>query len=205
MKKALGGCLAVVLVAVLLGGAAGYWFVLRPMWNAGSAMVATAQQWQQVAELDASVEAADGDFAPSSDGTLAAAQVERFVAVQRAIADALGEDWKVLEAKYEALEADLASEGREPDLGETFGAYSDLSGVILTAKRAQVEALNRADMSLAEYRWVRGQAYAALGLAAAGEAAPAELAGTALAANAALLRPHHELLTRTLATSWLGF
>lgn len=203
MKKALTGCLVVVLLAVVIGGAAGYWFVVRPAWNAGSAMVDAAKQWQQVSELEATVETT-APFSGPADGRLDAPQVQRFVAVQQAIADALGEDWKTLQSKYDALEAEVAEEGREPDLSETLGAYQDLSGLVLTAKRAQVETLNRVGMGLDEYRWIRGHAYAALGLAAA-DAPPQALADSALAANAALLRPHRELLTQTMATTWLGF
>ena len=203
MKKALTGCLVVVLLAVVLGGIAGYWFVVRPLWNAGSAVVDAAQQWQQVSELEAGVETTT-PFTGAADGRLDAQQVTRFVAVQQAIADALGDDWKTLQAKYEALESEVAEEGREPDLAETFGAYQDLSGLVLAAKRAQVDALNEVDMGLDEYRWIRANAYAALGLAAA-DSAPQGLEDTALAANAALLRPHRELLTQTMATTWLGF
>lgn len=203
MKKAVTGCLVVVLLAVVLGGAAGYWFIVRPMWNAGSAMVDAASQWQQVAELEQEVDS-DAAYTAPDDGRLSADQVRDFVAIQQAIADALGEDWKTLEAKYEALESEMSEQGREPDLAETFGAYQDLSGLILTAKRAQVDALNRAGLGLEEYRWIRDQSYAALGLAAA-DNAPTQFEGTALAANAELLRPHRELLQQTLATSWLGF
>jgi hypothetical protein len=34
----------------------------------------------------------------------------------------------------------------------------------MDAKRAQVDALNRAGLSMEEYRWTRSQAYAALGI-----------------------------------------
>ena len=34
----------------------------------------------------------------------------------------------------------------------------------MDGKRAQVEALNQANLSVDEYRWVRGRAYAAIGL-----------------------------------------
>ena len=54
------------------------------------------------------------------------------------------------------------------------------------------------------YRWLRMQAYAAAGLAL-GDETPQALEGSAAAHNAELLRPHRELLQRTLATAWLGF
>lgn len=205
MKKALTGCLLVVVLALVVGAGALWWFVLRPAWDAGSALVGAAEQWQQVAAIEEDVARDDSDFEPPADGRLSATQVQRFVAVQQAIANALGEDWKQLEAKYQALETELKTQGRDASATEAFGAWQDLSGIIVVAKRAQVDALNAAAMGLSEYRWIRGQSYAALGLAAAREQPPAGLADTALAHNAALLRPHTELLQRTMATTWLGF
>ena len=35
----------------------------------------------------------------------------------------------------------------------------------MDAKRSQIEALNAADLSLEEYRWIRDQAYRAIGVA----------------------------------------
>ena len=205
MKKALTGCLVVVVLALVLGAGGLWWFVLRPAWDAGSALVGAAEQWQQLAELEAEVAEDDAGFAGPADGRLQAEQVARFVAVQQHIAAALGEDWKTLEAKYQAMEAQQDAEGREPDMAEALGAWEDLSGILLAAKRAQVDALNEAGMGLNEYRWVRDQAYMALGLASSDAAPPPALADSAMAHNAQLLRPHAELLQKTLATAWLGF
>jgi hypothetical protein len=44
------------------------------------------------------------------------------------------------------------------------GFWRDLGGVATEAKRRQVEALNEQGFSLAEYQWVREQAYLALGM-----------------------------------------
>ena len=46
----------------------------------------------------------------------------------------------------------------------TMGADRDLAKTYVDAKKAQVEALNSACFSLDEYRWVRQQAYAAVGM-----------------------------------------
>jgi hypothetical protein len=43
-------------------------------------------------------------------------------------------------------------------------AYRDLATGYVEAKRVQVDALNEAGLSLDEYRWVRRQAYTALGM-----------------------------------------
>jgi hypothetical protein len=44
-------------------------------------------------------------------------------------------------------------------------AYRDMVTAWLEAKRSQVEGLNEVGFSLEEYRWVREQAYQALGMA----------------------------------------
>ena len=50
------------------------------------------------------------------------------------------------------------------DAPEIISAYRDLAAAYMDAKRAQVDALNRAGLSIEEYRWTRSQAYAALGM-----------------------------------------
>ena len=201
-KKVLGGCLAVGLLLLVVGGASVFWFVLRPLWQVGSAISESAQQWQQVAQLDQQVRNRAA-FAPPQDGRLQAAQVERLVAVQGQIAERLGDRIEQLDAKYRELKARQAEDGREPGVQDMFVAYADLANLIVEAKRAQVEALNAQGLSLEEYRWLRGQAFLALGMASQ-QALPATQADSALAANAELLRPHRDLLVKTAATAWLG-
>lgn len=65
------------------------------------------------------------------------------------------------EAKYKVLaQKDTATYVDAPAI---LRAYRDLSAAWLDAKRTQVEALNTAGLSLEEYRWIRDQAYRALG------------------------------------------
>lgn len=201
--KLLGGCLIAALLVLVVGAGAVYWVVLRPLWQGASALIDTAQQWQQVAQLEQQVRNRT-PFSEPAEGRLDAAQVAAFVNVQQAMADRLGDRWQQLETKYRELKADQQRDGREPGVQDMFVAYADLSGLIVEAKRAQVEALNGSGLSLDEYRWIRGQSFAALGLAAQDEAPPA-FAGTSLQANAELLRPHRELLVKTAASAWLGF
>lgn len=201
--KLLGGCLVVALLVLVVGAGAVYWIVLRPLWQGASALVDSAQQWQQVAQLEQQVSKREAFLEPP-DARLQPAQVAAFIAVQQAMATQLGDCWQQLEAKYAELKASQQRDGREPGVQDMFVAYADLSGLIVEAKRAQVEALNAQGLSLDEYRWIRGQAFAALGLAAQDTAAPA-MAGTALGHNAELLRPHRELLVKTAASAWLGF
>jgi hypothetical protein len=202
MKKALGGCLVVALLVLVVGGGALWWFVLRPAWNAGSEMVAAAQQWTELAQLEQKVQNRDAFDAPP-DGVIPADTTQRFLAVQQSIDTRMGDRLKALEAKYDELEAQQRASGREPDLQQVMAAYGDLFGLIKEARLAQIDALNALRMSTAEYRWARGQAYAALALAAMPQVP--EGTDAALAANADAVRAHQELLARTLATTWLDF
>lgn len=201
--KLLGGCLAVAMLLLVVGGGALYWIVLRPLWQGASALVDTAQQWQQVAQLEQEVRNREPFQAPS-DGRLDAGRVAALVAVQQAMSARLGDRWQQLETKYEELKSDQQPDGREPGVQDMFVAYADIAGLIVEAKRAQVEALNAQGLSLEEYRWIRAQSFAALGLATQ-DSAPAVLAGSEVAANAELLRPHRDLLVKTAASAWLGF
>lgn len=201
--KLLGGCLAVALVLLVAGGGALYWIVLRPLWQGASALVDSAQQWQQVAQLEQEVSNREPFQAPA-DGRLDSARVAALVAVQQALSARLGDRWQELEAKYAELKSEQQRDGREPGVQDMFVAYADIAALIVEAKRAQVEALNAQGLSLEEYRWIRAQAFAALGLAAQ-DATPPALAGSEMAANAELLRPHRELLAKTAASAWLGF
>jgi hypothetical protein len=161
MKKGLVGCLVVGLLLIVVGGGAAYWFVLRPMWNAGSALVDNAKGLAAVAQVEQTV-SNKAPFTAPADGRLTLAQAQSLVAVLNAMQSALGKDMDTLKAKYDAIEAEQKAKGRDANAQEMLGAYSDFSGLMLKAKQAQAAALNQQNMSLEEYHWVRGQAYAAL-------------------------------------------
>ena len=202
MKKALTGCLLVSVLVLAVGGGALWYFFLRPAWNAGSELVGAAKQWTELAQIDAQVANAS-DFTPPADGLIAGDTLQRFLAVQQDLEARVGARLATLEAKYREIEAQQTANGQVPSMQQAIGAYGDLFGLLKEAKQAQVDALNAQNLSLAEYRWARNQAYAALALTAM----PQVPVGTdaALSANAETLRPHRELLARTLATTWLDF
>ncbi|CAN5847074.1 hypothetical protein BH18ACI5_BH18ACI5_30170 [soil metagenome] len=86
----------------------------------------------------------------------------KLVQVQTTVKQRLGERMNMLEAKYKDLtEKKDASVSDAPAI---LRAYADLAVTWLEAKRTQVEALNAAGLSLEEYRWIRDQAYRALGM-----------------------------------------
>jgi hypothetical protein len=111
-------------------------------------------------ELEAGVTTA-GAFAPPASGELTEAQVTRFLEVQRRVSVRLGTGLDTLKAKY----GELARPGsHHVEYAQFLRALGDLSDVYLDGKRAQVDALNAAKISLPEYRWVRLRVYAAAGL-----------------------------------------
>jgi hypothetical protein len=87
-----------------------------------------------------------------------------FAAVQEGMQQALGPRFAELKTKYDSLDRLQKQEHRDPTFAEAMGAVKDLVAVFVVAKRAQVEALNKAGFSLDEYRWVRSQVYGAAGL-----------------------------------------
>lgn len=153
LRNVLLGCGCLVLVAVIVGGAAFYYFAIRP----------TRQALAKVDELSRMDEAVEDQspYDPPADGRLTAEQVERFIAVQDAVREDLGPRWEELQARFEDADAGA---GQEPSFREVFGFWRELGGLATDAKRRQVEALNEQDFSLAEYEWVREQVYAALGM-----------------------------------------
>ena len=102
-------------------------------------------------------------FTPPPSGEPSQAQVAALVEIQGAVRTRLGARADEIERRYHRL---LAKDSvTAVDLPELVSAYRDLAGAYMDAKRAQLDALNRAGLSLEEYRWARSRAYAALGIA----------------------------------------
>ena len=162
MKKFAIGCGIVLLVLAVLGVAVGYYVYsnyVRPM--AGS-----FAEMSKLADIEKEVRNTASFTAPES-GELNEVMVTRFVKVQEQLQGKLGNKLGQLKSKYELLDKSFKAENREASVSEVFGALKDLSGILLEAKRAQVEALNANGFSVKEYEWVRGQVYAAVGVVAA--------------------------------------
>jgi hypothetical protein len=155
MKKLAIGCgLALLVTGVAAAGVA--YYVYRQV----SSTVAQFAELGKITDIERDVRNRVA-FTPPSTEELTAAQVEKLVKVQTHVRQKLGEQMKAFEAKYKALaekqDATLA------DAPALLAAYRDLAATWLDAKRSQVEALNDAGLSLDEYRWIRHQAYRALG------------------------------------------
>lgn len=121
-------------------------------------------------------------FSPPADTHLTDVQVERFLAVQRAVYDSSHARLQDAVATIQKLkEKDRSGEG--PSFDAVMDWFSSISEALIAAKRAQVQALNAHNFSLSEYRWVRTQV-----LHAAGRGVPPFGVETAMSRSAAGLR-----------------
>lgn len=208
-KKILTGCLVVVLVAVI-GLGLGWWFVLRPMWNAGGEMVSGAKDWATTLDLGKDI-ANDAPFTAPADGRLTPAQVEALVQVQAVVVREMGADLSALAERARSLEA-ARTGSQPPSLPELAMAAREVSGLVSRLRAAQTAGVNEAGLSRQEYAFVRKQALLALpllvdvptpgglpGLPLEVPSTPASL--EAAQHNAELLRPHLPLLQQTLGAA----
>ena len=153
-KIALGCGLALLLTGIVAGGLAYY---------AYRQVSATFTQFAALAEapeLEKSVKNREVYVAPASE-EITEAQMEKLVKVQADVRQRLGERIAAFEKQYKTLVD--KKEASITDGPKILQAYADLASTWMDAKRAQVEALNATNLSLDEYRWIRDQAYRALG------------------------------------------
>lgn len=165
MKKLLVGCLVVL---VLLGAGAivtTCYFarkvnqsIIQPMKSAAGELA----QLGEIPKLEAEIRNT-APFSPPESGEFTEAQLRKLTDVQAKIRTTLGDRVKAMESKYKELFEKKGDAGIQ-DAPDLIRAYRDLAAAWLDGKKAQVAALNDAGLSLAEYHWIRGQAYAALGL-----------------------------------------
>jgi hypothetical protein len=157
MKKVVLGCLGALVLFAVVGGGAMYWFVYRP----AKEYIASFSQLQEIPKLEQQVRNRAA-FTPPGTGELTADQLTRFVSAQRMVHDRLGARVKELDAKHKALNK---PNGEQPSVIEVLSGLKDLTGLIIDAKRVQIEALNQQRFSLEEYAWTRKTVYAAMGIA----------------------------------------
>ena len=216
-KKWLAGCLIVILVFVLGLGAA-WWFVLRPMWNAGSDLVQGAKDWATTVDLGDDITNTTA-YTPPENGHLTPAQVASLVQVQEVFVAEMGADLERLAQRVR--EAQALKNGGEASFQDVATAYSELSALLKRAREAQAKGVNQAGLSRDEYAFIRHQAFAALPLlvempdlaSVSGLPGMPDLPGVdrndeaAMAAarhNAELLRPHLPLLNKGLGGLPIG-
>lgn len=163
MKKFAIGCLIVLVLGGIAAVGAGY-YIFGKAKSTYSQLKTTATQF---AELGKIPQIEDGvelktPFVIPTGGALTQGQVDKFVQVQTRVRARLGQNFDVLQRKYKALTD--KKDATVMDLPQLIAAYRDLAASWLDAKRAQVQALNEAGLSLSEYRWIRSEAYKSLNL-----------------------------------------
>jgi len=204
MQKVLIGCAVVVLLVVVGGGTAGYFFVIKPGWNLVSEVGEFTTEFQSLNEQIDQTQ----NFVPPADGNLDADRFQRFLIAQRDMRGQLQDELTAMEAKWDEVSAELQAEGREVNVIEAISAYRDIGGLLLTAKQAQVEALNRYQFSLDEYTWTRNQTFRALGeqvaVAAIGDQGQAANSGQVSEEVVALVTPHRDELMESYVLAWFG-
>jgi hypothetical protein len=223
MKKLLVGCL----VGVVLMGVAGVvaavylWRAAAPMVRGATDLAARVERLNALQEIERGLEVTT-PFNPPASGELTIAQVERFVQVQAAVKAALGSQFDALAAKYREMVPSGTTDPPVPSPAQVLGALSEIPTIYLDASRAQVQAMNAAKFSRAEFRWVRFRVYQAAGLDAARyDAADLERAiksvaaqaqvpvaevtlPDAPAANRALVRPYAARISEWLPLAFFG-
>ena len=221
MGKILGGCLVVIVVAVIALAVAGYYGyrAARPMIDSASNYVERARE---IARLGDQV-ADKKPFVPPKNQELTAQQVDRFVAVQTRVRSELNTRWSEVESKSGEIRRKTEGGQGELSFSELTAVFSDIASIYTEGRRAQVNALNVQQFSDGEYAWVRRRVYEAAGIELVGGldmSAIEELAregaqktGVSLPdmpspdipdANIRLVKPHLAKLKEWLPMAFLG-
>lgn len=156
MKKLAIGCL--VVFVVLCAGAVGVGYY---MYFKVRSVATQFAQFQQIPQIEAGVRIKT-PFSPPATGELTASQLDKFMKVQATVKDRLGKNLEALQRNYKSLSE--KKNANVTDLPQIISAYRDLAASWMDAKRAQVDALNSAGLSLDEYHWIRDETYQALGM-----------------------------------------
>jgi hypothetical protein len=156
MKKLAIGCIGVLLLLGLVAAGVAY-YTYRQL---RSTIVQFAEMGE-IADIERNVRVKDA-FVPPATEELSREQIERLLQVQTLVVKRLGERVADFEIRYKALSQ--KENATIADAPAILAAYRDMASAWLEAKRTQVEALNEVGFSLEEYRWVRDQAYRALGV-----------------------------------------
>lgn len=150
--KWLSGCLiAFLVISVIIAGLV-WWFVIRPV----KKIFDNISGLSQLEALDKNIKNT-GPYTPPRDGKLEGAQLERFLKVQGAMKNAVGDQVHALESQAKALD-----QNNTVDFAQFFDSLGEVFKVIVTAKEAQVQSLNDLNMNKLEYEWVRNETYRAV-------------------------------------------
>jgi len=221
MKKILGGCLIVLVLAVVGFGVAGFYAyrAARPMFDNAADYVARAGELSTLSDLVRNQSA----YTPPPAGELTASQVERFIAVQGRVRSELGDRWAELEKTAELLRQKAENRQSDWSFSDITSMASSFMGVYTEARKAHVTALNVHKFSDEEFSWVRLRVYEAAGMELAGSfdtsaiealfrdgaartgmSVPEVTMPSVPEANIALVKPHAAKLKEWLPMAMLG-
>jgi len=166
MKKILGGCLIVFVIAVLGLGVAGFYAyrAARPMFDNAADYVARAGELSTLSDQVRNQSA----YTPPPAGELTASQVERFIAVQGRVRSELGGRWTEFEKTAETLRQKAENRSSDWSFSDLTAMASNFMGIYTEARKAHVTALNVHKFSDEEFSWVRLRVYEAAGMELAG-------------------------------------
>jgi hypothetical protein len=152
----------IVVIGAVVLAATGYFAYRAARPALQSAREYVAGFGQQLDDLEKKV-ANQQPFAQPANHELTKDQVERFARVQNSVRAALGQRVGDIEAKYRHLKVN-ADGPNLPSVSDLLSGVSELSSVLVDARRAQVDALNQEKFSSGEYDWVRKEFYQAAGV-----------------------------------------
>jgi hypothetical protein len=166
VKKVLGGCLVVIVIALIGFGVAAFYAyrAMKPVIDNASNYMDKARI---VERLGATIENKT-PFVEPANGELTNTQVERFLAVQTRVRTELGDRWEEIEKKSADIRARAEKNSKDWTLAEFTQVFSEIANIWIDARKAQVNALNVQKFSESEYRWVRRRVYEAAGVHLAG-------------------------------------
>ena len=162
MKKILGGCLIVLVLAMVGFGVAGFYAyrAAKPMIDSAGDYVARAREMVSIGDrIDNK-----SSFIPPVTGELTPSQVDRFIAVQGRVRLDMGDRWGQIEAKSAEIQRRTENNKTDLSLDELTSVFSDLANIYIEARKVQVNALNVHKFSDDEYSWVRRRVYEAAGV-----------------------------------------
>jgi hypothetical protein len=166
MKKVLAGCLIVIVIAIIGFGVAAFYAyrAMKPVIDNASNYMDKAREITRLGD-EVKIKAR---YEPPSNGELSSTQVERFLAVQARVRSDLNDQWGQIEKKSAEIRAKADANRQDWTLAEFTSVFTDIGGIYLAGRKAQVNALNIQRFSEEEYEWVRMRVYEAAGVELAG-------------------------------------
>jgi len=209
------GCGTFLIIVLLLFGVVGYfgYKFFKGSYNGLKELAEIATIENEVVNQTA--------YVPPADGMMSLEQVESLVYIQTQVKEAMGPEFELLASEHQNLAAELQEMNDFAKIRKLLSVSGKLVKPLSNAKRAQIDAINREGISMSEYKWLRSQAMAVLGipdrkldlreLLEVAEGEPVEENTEEPATdmvvnpqNRRLLEPHALLLGETLMLSAIG-